>query len=75
MNDSLRRVPCPTCRGPAVFHPSNLWRPFCSDRCRTADLGAWANEQFRVAAEAPDDGDESSIASPGPNASSSPPTH
>ena len=45
-----RKVPCPTCKGPAVFSPVNLWRPFCSERCRSADLGAWASEQFRVAA-------------------------
>jgi len=45
-----RRVPCPTCKRPAVFSPANIWRPFCSQRCRSADLGAWASEQFRVAA-------------------------
>jgi uncharacterized protein len=31
--------------------PANRWRPFCSERCRTADLGAWASEQFRVPAQ------------------------
>ena len=54
-----RKVPCPTCKRPAVFSPANAWRPFCSERCRSADLGAWASEQFRVAAPAsadePDD--------------------
>lgn len=43
-----RRVPCPTCRRPAVFSPDNPWRPFCSERCRGVDLGAWANESYRV---------------------------
>lgn len=43
-----RLVPCPTCRRDAVYAPANPWRPFCSERCRRIDLGAWASEQFRV---------------------------
>ncbi len=43
-----RHVPCPTCRRPALFAPENKWRPFCSERCRGVDLGAWANENYRV---------------------------
>jgi endogenous inhibitor of DNA gyrase (YacG/DUF329 family) len=43
-----RRVPCPRCRTPALFGPSNRWRPFCSERCRNLDLGAWASESYRV---------------------------
>jgi endogenous inhibitor of DNA gyrase (YacG/DUF329 family) len=35
--------------------PENVWRPFCSERCKLIDLGAWATEQYRVAvAEAHD---------------------
>lgn len=52
-----RRVPCPTCQRPAVYSERNPWRPFCSARCRSADLGAWASERFRVPAEAPSDDD------------------
>lgn len=43
-----RIVRCPTCGGDSVFAPQNTWRPFCSERCRMVDLGAWANESFRV---------------------------
>ena len=25
------------------------WRPFCSQRCKMADLGRWLNEHYRVA--------------------------
>ena len=50
-----RSVVCPSCRGPAVYSPRNPWRPFCSQRCRGADLGAWASEQFRLPAEKPVD--------------------
>jgi endogenous inhibitor of DNA gyrase (YacG/DUF329 family) len=48
-----RRVPCPTCGSPALYAERNRWRPFCSERCRSADLGAWASERFRVPASAP----------------------
>ena len=48
-----RQVTCPTCKGPAVYGPANPWRPFCSERCRNNDLGAWASESYRVATQAP----------------------
>lgn len=50
---SAPEVRCPTCAGPSLFAPSNPNRPFCSARCRQIDLGAWANEEFRVPASAP----------------------
>jgi endogenous inhibitor of DNA gyrase (YacG/DUF329 family) len=34
------------------------WRPFCSERCRNADLARWADGQYRVAGDpitTPDD--------------------
>jgi len=49
-----RVVPCPACRSATLFHPSNRFRPFCSARCRGLDLGAWADESYRVASEAPE---------------------
>jgi len=55
-----RRVPCPSCKALALYDASNRWRPFCSERCRSADLGAWASEQFRVAAAAPTEDDQAS---------------
>jgi endogenous inhibitor of DNA gyrase (YacG/DUF329 family) len=47
-SNATRTVPCPTCQRPAVFAPSNRWRPFCSERCRSADLGAWASDRYRL---------------------------
>ena len=41
-------VLCPTCGGDSVYAPSNPFRPFCSVRCKNVDLGAWANEDFRL---------------------------
>jgi endogenous inhibitor of DNA gyrase (YacG/DUF329 family) len=39
---------------------ANPYRPFCSERCKLIDLGAWANEEYRVPAEnaSPDDLDQ-----------------
>ncbi len=53
-----RQVRCPGCGGAALYAPENRWRPFCSARCRGADLGAWASEQFRIpASDGPADED------------------
>ena len=46
--DKPRIVRCPSCEGDSVYAPSNPWRPFCSERCRSLDLGAWASEQYRM---------------------------
>ena len=54
---SARTVKCPACEKPTLFAPSNPWRPFCSERCRTRDLGAWAAEEYRVPAK-PNEGGE-----------------
>lgn len=48
-------VRCPACGGDSVYGPRNLFRPFCSERCKNLDLGAWASESFRVPTEAPSD--------------------
>lgn len=43
-----RYVPCPSCGGRSLYAPENRWRPFCSERCKLHDLGAWASERFRL---------------------------
>ncbi|WP_107688789.1 DNA gyrase inhibitor YacG [Neisseria wadsworthii] len=43
-------VKCPTCGDEVVWIADNQYRPFCSERCKMIDLGAWANEDFKVAA-------------------------
>ena len=48
-------VVCPTCGGDSIYSTSNAFRPFCSERCKNMDLGAWASESFRVPDEAPPD--------------------
>lgn len=51
-------VICPTCGGDSVYAPSNPYRPFCSERCKQIDFGAWASENFRMPTEAPPDDQE-----------------
>jgi endogenous inhibitor of DNA gyrase (YacG/DUF329 family) len=29
------------------------WRPFCSERCKMADLGRWLSEEYRVPDDSP----------------------
>ena len=43
-----RYVSCPRCGAQVAWAPENPFRPFCSERCRMVDLGAWATEQYRV---------------------------
>jgi uncharacterized protein len=43
-------VKCPTCRKEAVWK-NNPHRPFCSDRCRLIDLGAWTEERYKIPGE------------------------
>jgi endogenous inhibitor of DNA gyrase (YacG/DUF329 family) len=52
-----RIVRCPCCGGPSVYASGNPFRPFCSERCKSRDLGAWASENYRVpAASQPGEG-------------------
>lgn len=41
-------VACPQCHRMVAYTSQNPYRPFCSERCKQIDLGAWANEQFRL---------------------------
>lgn len=43
-------VPCPTCHAPVIWQSENPYRPFCSERCKLIDLGAWADEQHALPA-------------------------
>ncbi len=55
MSDAVpgRIVTCPACGKGASMSASNRWRPFCSERCRLTDLGAWATESYRIAGKGP----------------------
>lgn len=51
-------VKCPVCRADAPW-ADNPHRPFCSERCRYLDLGAWAEGKYRIAGDDPEDESES----------------
>ncbi len=51
----VRKVRCPQCGGEALWAPENKWRPFCSERCKQIDLGAWASESYRIAGQVSDE--------------------
>lgn len=50
-------VKCPTCHR-EIDWSSSQYRPFCSERCRLIDLGAWLSEKHAIAGDAaPSEGD------------------
>lgn len=48
MHRKPRMVSCPHCGKSVVWDTGNPYRPFCSERCKMIDLGAWASESYRV---------------------------
>jgi endogenous inhibitor of DNA gyrase (YacG/DUF329 family) len=53
-----KRRPCAVCGKPA----QPRFRPFCSARCKTIDLGRWLGGHYAVPSEEPPEEDESSDA-------------
>lgn len=54
---SPARVKCPTCGRQLEWSPASPWRPFCSERCKLLDLGAWLTEQHAIPGERVEDDD------------------
>jgi len=48
-------VACPTCGKPVAWGPQSPARPFCSERCKLIDLGAWAAEEHSIPGDPLDD--------------------
>jgi endogenous inhibitor of DNA gyrase (YacG/DUF329 family) len=42
---------------------ASRWRPFCSERCKLIDFGAWASGAYRVPTAEASGADDLSIAS------------
>jgi hypothetical protein len=58
-----RRFTCPICKRPlsaSTEGPAKLPKffPFCSERCKMIDLGAWFDADYRISAK-PDETEES----------------
>lgn len=48
----MRTTPCPTCERPVEWSEKSPRRPFCSERCKLIDLGAWASGQRAIPGDA-----------------------
>ncbi|MEK7362084.1 MAG: DNA gyrase inhibitor YacG [Pseudomonadota bacterium] len=64
MTQSSRIVNCPRCAKPLRWGPESHFRPFCSERCKMIDLGAWASEEYRVAVTDKDEDQDAGAAAP-----------
>lgn len=52
---SALKVNCPTCSKDVEWKQENTYRPFCSERCKQIDLGAWASEEYAIPAQQQDE--------------------
>jgi endogenous inhibitor of DNA gyrase (YacG/DUF329 family) len=59
-----RSLACPTCKRPIEWTAAYPWRPFCSERCRMVDLGAWFSEAHAIPGEPDAAGDEAAAVNP-----------
>ncbi len=39
---------CPNCNKITNLSKKNKFRPFCSEKCKLIDFGAWATEKFQI---------------------------
>ncbi len=54
-------VDCPTCGKKVAWVAANKYRPFCSERCKLIDLGAWAEEKYTIESSEPDNPEDEVI--------------
>jgi endogenous inhibitor of DNA gyrase (YacG/DUF329 family) len=59
-----RVVNCPHCGQPVQWLPTSRWRPFCSERCKLIDLGAWASGSYRIPVQEMDETPDEDAAPP-----------
>jgi endogenous inhibitor of DNA gyrase (YacG/DUF329 family) len=57
---SAALVKCPTCGRQLEWSENSPFRPFCSERCRLIDLGAWLSEKHAIPGDVPAPDNESS---------------
>jgi len=48
---SEKIVACPTCKKSVKWEQQNVFRPFCSKRCKLIDLGEWVSEEHSIPGE------------------------
>lgn len=47
---------CPECS--QEFQDKGRYFPFCSERCKLLDLGAWASERYKIASRVSDESED-----------------
>jgi len=55
------QLKCPICKKPVKNSDPEF--PFCSERCRTIDLGKWASGQYVISSPLKDTADEFDVES------------
>ena len=55
---------CPICKGPRQTYSKNPAHPFCSRRCKLADLSNWFSESYKMPAEHASSEDDAGADSP-----------
>ena len=58
---STKILHCPICRKEVPTDSAEV--PFCSERCRTIDLGKWASGQYVISSPLKDTADEFEVES------------
>ncbi len=53
MLQPVSTVRCPTCDAASAWSVDNPYRPFCSERCKMADLGSWLSGDYRLPLDEP----------------------
>lgn len=51
------KIRCPICKRMTTWE-ENPWRPFCSERCKLIDLGAWASDDYTIPGRKEEEEDE-----------------
>ncbi len=57
-------IRCPTCSRAIEWSAAFPWRPFCSERCKLVDLGAWLAEERAIPGREVDPMDPQTARSP-----------
>ena len=52
---TAKTLNCPTCQRELVWSEQFPWRPFCSERCKLVDLGAWLANAHAIPGEPVDE--------------------
>lgn len=47
-NNHQQNIICPMCSKPNTWRQENVFKPFCSERCKLIDLGEWASENRKI---------------------------